>query len=117
MCSCSYWNLVPLKKIFLLFFVIQTLQSESLNVECKDLNSDKDVHILMIDKDKGHLLFKQNTFLIKTVNKDIIFAQRRSIFLNAFTEYNFGTNSLIEVNSWIHRVTKDEFICSELIKN
>ena len=71
----------------------------------------------MIDKDKGHLLFKQNTYLIKTANKDTIFAQRRSIFLNAFTEYNFGTNSLIEVNSWIHRVTKDEFICSELIKN
>ena len=42
----------------------------------------------MIDKDKGHLLFKQNTYLIKTVNKDTIFAQRRSIFLNAFTEYN-----------------------------
>ena len=109
--------MVPLKKILLLFFVISSIQSESLDVECKNLNSDKDVHILMIDKDKGHLLFKQNTYLIKTVNKDTIFAQRRSIFLNAFTEYNFGTNSLIEVNSWIHRVTKDEFICSELLKD
>ena len=93
------------------------MQSESLDVECKNLNSDKDVHILVINKDKNHLLFKQNTYLINSTNNDLIFAQRRSIFLNSFIQYNFGTNSLIEVNSWIHRVTKDEFICSELVKD
>ena len=106
-----------MKKILLLFFVISSIQSESLDVECKNLNSDKDVHILVINKDKNHLLFKQNTYLINSSNNDSIFAQRRSIFLNSFIQYNFGTNSLIEVNSWIHRVTKDEFICSELLKD
>ena len=106
-----------MKKILLLFFVISSIQSESLDVECKNLNSDKDVHILVINKDKNHLLFKQNTYLINSTNNDSIFAQRRSIFLNSFIQYNFGTNSLIEVNSWIHRVTKDEFICSELLKD
>ena len=109
--------MVPLKKILLLFFVISSIQSESLDVECKNLNSDKDVYILVINKDKNHLLFKQNTYLINSTNNDSIFAQRRSIFLNSFIQYNFGTNSLIEVNSWIHRVTKDEFICSELLKD
>ena len=109
--------MVPLKKILLLFFVTSSIQSESLDVECKNLNSDKDVHILVINKDKNHLLFKQNTYLINSSNNDSIFAQRRSIFLNSFIQYNFGTNSLIEVNSWIHRVTKDEFICSELLKD
>lgn len=93
------------------------MQSESLDVECKNLNSDKDVHILVINKDKNHLLFKQNTYLINSTNNDFIFAQSRSIFLNSFIQYDFGTNSLIEVNSWIHRVTKDEFICSELVKD
>ena len=106
-----------MKKILLLFFVTSSIQSESLDVECKNLNSDKDVHILVINKDKNHLLFKQNTYLINSSNNDSIFAQRRSIFLNSFIQYNFGTNSLIEVNSWIHRVTKDEFICSELLKD
>ena len=106
-----------MKKILLLFFVISSIQSESLDVECKNLNSDKDVHILVINKDKNHLLFKQNTYLINSSNNDSIFAQKRSIFLNSFIQYNFGTNSLIEVNSWIHRITKDEFICSELLKD
>jgi len=106
-----------LKKILLLFFVTSSIQSESLDVECKNLNSDKDVHILVINKDKNHLLFKQNTYLINSTNNDFIFAQSRSIFLNSFIQYDFGTNSLIEVNSWIHRVTKDEFICSELVKD
>ena len=106
-----------MKKILLLFFVISSIQSESLDVECKNLNSDKDVHILVINKDKNHLLFKQNTYLINSTNNDLIFAQSRSIFLNSFIQYDFGTNSLIEVNSWIHRVTKDEFICSELVKD
>ena len=106
-----------MKKILLLFFVISSIQSESLDVECKNLNSDKDVHILVINKDKNHLLFKQNTYLINSSNNDSIFAQRRSIFLNSFIQYNFATNSLIEVNSWIHRITKDEFICSELLKD
>ena len=109
--------MVPLKKILLLFFVASSIQSESLDVECKNLNSDKDVHILVINKDKNHLLFKQNTYLINSTNNDLIFAQSRSIFLNSFIQYDFGTNSLIEVNSWIHRVTKDEFICSELVKD
>ena len=109
--------MVPLKKILLLFFVTSSIQSESLDVECKNLNSDKDVHILVINKDKNHLLFKQNTYLINSTNNDLIFAQSRSIFLNSFIQYDFGTNSLIEVNSWIHRVTKDEFICSELLKD
>ena len=106
-----------MKKILLLFFVTSSIQSESLDVECKNLNSDKDVHILVINKDKNHLLFKQNTYLINSTNNDLIFAQSRSIFLNSFIQYDFGTNSLIEVNSWIHRVTKDEFICSELVKD
>ena len=106
-----------MKKILLLFFVTSSIQSESLDVECKNLNSDKDVHILVINKDKNHLLFKQNTYLINSTNNDFIFAQSRSIFLNSFIQYDFGTNSLIEVNSWIHRVTKDEFICSELVKD
>ena len=109
--------MVPLKKILLLFFVTSSIQSESLDVECKNLNSDKDVHILVINKDKNHLLFKQNTYLINSTNNDLIFAQSRSIFLNSFIQYDFGTNSLIEVNSWVHRVTKDEFICSELVKD
>ena len=106
-----------MKKILLLFFVASSIQSESLDVECKNLNSDKDVHILVINKDKNHLLFKQNTYLINSTNNDLIFAQSRSIFLNSFIQYDFGTNSLIEVNSWIHIVTKDEFICSELVKD
>ena len=106
-----------MKKILLLFFVTSSIQSESLDVECKNLNSDKDVHILVINKDKNHLLFKQNTYLINSTNNDLIFAQSRSIFLNSFIQYDFGTNSLIEVNSWVHRVTKDEFICSELVKD
>ncbi len=86
-------------------------------MQCKNLTSDKDIHILIINKDKKYLLFKQNTYLINSTNKYSLFAQRRSIFLNAFIEYNFGTNSLTEVNSWIHRVTVDEFLCSELVKN
>ena len=106
-----------MKKVLLLFFVISSIQSESLDVECKNLNSDKDVHILVINKDKNHLLFKQNTYLINSTNNDSIFAQRRSIFLNSFIQYNFRTNSVIEVNSWIHRVTKEEFICLELVQN
>ena len=109
--------MVPLRKILLLFLATTSLQSESLNLECRNLNSNKDVHILIIDKDKNHLFFKQNTYIINSTNNDSIFAQRRSIFLNSFIQYNFGTNSVIEVNSWIHRVTKEEFICLELVQN
>ena len=56
-------------------------------------------------------LFKENIYLINSHRENEIFAQHRTIFLNSFLEFNEKTYMLIEVNSWIHKITKNEFIC------
>ena len=66
---------------------------------------------LIIKYQNKQLLFKENIYLFNSYRESEIFAQHRTIFLNSFLEFNEETYMLTEVNSWVHKITKNEFIC------
>jgi len=106
-----FWYLVPLNKLILFFFLSLSIQAKDLSLQCENLKNAEDTHGLIIKYQNKQFLFKENIYLIKSYRENEVFAQHRTIFLNSFLEFNEKTNVLIEVNSWIHKITKDEFIC------
>jgi len=103
--------LVPLNKLIFFAFLSLSIQAKDLNLECENIKKAEDTHGLIIKYQKKQFLFKENIYLFNSYRENEIFAQRRTIFLNSFLEFNQKTYVLIEVNSWIHKITKNEFIC------
>mgnify|MGYP005741985147 FL=1 len=98
------------KLIFFLFLSL-SIQAKDLSLQCENLKKAEDSHELIIRYQNKQFLFKENIYLFNSHIENEIFAQHRTIFLNSFLEFNENTNMLIEVNSWIHKITKNEFIC------
>ena len=106
-----FWYLVPLNKLIFFALLSLSIQAKDLNLECENIKKAEDTHGLIIKYQKKQFLFKENVYLFNSHRENEIFAQRRTIFLNSFLEFNEKTYMLIEVNSWIHKITKNEFIC------
>ena len=77
------------------------------------MNNNEDKQKLVINYKNKQFLFKENIYLFNSYAEDEIFAQRRSILLNSFLEFNEKSNMLTEVNSWLYKVTKDDYICKK----
>ena len=77
------------------------------------MNNNEDKQKLVIKYKNKQFLFKENIYLFNSYAENEIFAQRRSILLNSFLEFNEKSNMLTEVNSWLHTVTKDDYICKK----
>ena len=106
-----FWYLVPLNKLIFFAFLSLSIQAKDLNLECENIKKAEDTHGLIIKYQKKQFMFKENVYLFNSHRENEIFAQRRTIFLNSFLEFNEKTYMLIEVNSWIHKITKNEFNC------
>lgn len=111
MLRSSIWYLVYLNKLILFFFLAFSIQAEDLIFECQNLNKDQDIQKLIIQYKDKRFVFKENIYLFNSYKDAEIFAQRRTILLNSFLEFNERTNELTEVNSWLYKVTKDDYIC------
>ena len=99
--------MVPLNKLVLFLFLAFSVQAEDIFFDCQNMNNDE-------DKQKHkQFLFKENIYLFNSYAESEIFAQRRSILLNSFLEFNEKSNMLTEVNSWLYKVTKDDYICKK----
>ena len=79
-----------------------------------NLKKAEDTHGLIIKYQNKQFLFKENIYVFNSQKENQIFGQHRTIFLNSFLEFNEKTYMLIEVNSWIHKITKNEFICKSI---
>ena len=106
-----FWYLVHLNKLIFFLFLSLSIQAKDLSFKCENLKKAEDSHELIIKYQNKQFLFKENIYLFNSHIENEIFAQHRSIFLNSFLEFNENTYMLIEVNSWIHKITKNEFIC------
>ena len=106
-----FWYLVHLNKLIFFLFLSLSIQAKDLSLQCENLKKAEDSHALIIKYQNKQILFKENIYLFNSHIENEIFAQHRTIFLNSFLEFNENTNMLIEVNSWIHKITKNEFIC------
>ena len=100
-----------MNKLILFLFLAFSVQAEDTFFDCQNINNDEDKQKLVIKYKNKQFLFKENIYLFNSYAENEIFAQRRSILLNSFLEFNEKTYTLIEVNSWIHKITKNEFIC------
>ena len=100
-----------MNKLIFFAFLSLSIQAKDLNLECENIKKAEDTHGLIIKYQKKQFMFKENVYLFNSHRENEIFAQRRTIFLNSFLEFNEKTYTLIEVNSWIHKITKNEFIC------
>ena len=81
------------------------------------MSNDKDKQKLIIKYKNKQFLFKENIYLFNSYKENEIFAQRRTILLNSFLEFNEKSNLLTEVNSWLYKVTKDDYICKKRDSN
>ena len=106
-----FWYLVPLNKLIFFAFLSLSIQAKDLSLQCENIKKAEDTHGLIIKYQKKQFLFKENIYLFNSYRENEIFAQRRTIFLNSFLEFNENTYKLIEVNTSIHKITKNEFIC------
>ena len=100
-----------MNKLILFFFLAFSLQAEDLIFECQNLNKDQDKQKLVIQYAYKRFVFRENIYLFNSDKDAKIFAQRRTILFNSFLEFNERTNKLTEVNSWLYKVTKDDYIC------
>ena len=106
-----FWYLVHLNKLIFFLFLSLSIQAKDLSLQCENLKNAEDSHVLIIKYQNKQFLFKENIYLFNSHKENQIFGQHRTIFLNSFLEFNEKTYVLIEVNSWIHKITKNEFIC------
>ena len=106
-----FWYLVHLNKLISFLFLSLSIQAKDLSLQCENLKKAEDSHALIIKYQNKQFLFKENIYVFNSHKENQIFGQHRTIFLNSFLEFNEKTYVLIEVNSWIHKITKDEFIC------
>ena len=74
----------------------------------------ENVQRLVVDLEQKQFVFKEKIYLFNSIEEDEIFAQRRTILLNSFIEFNEKTNMLTEVNSWLYKITKDDYICKNI---
>ena len=100
-----------MNKLIFFAFLSLSIHAKDLNLRCENIKKAEDTHGLTIKYQKKQFMFKENVYLFNSHRENEIFAQRRTIFLNSFLEFNEKTDMLIEVNSWIHKITKNEFIC------
>ena len=105
--------MVPLNKLVLFLFIAFSVQAEDIFFDCQNMNNNEDKQKLVIKYKNKQFLFKENIYLFNSYEENEIFAQRRSILLNSFLEFNEKSNMLTEVNSWLHKVTKDDYICKK----
>ena len=105
--------MVPLNKLVLFLFLAFSVQAEDIFFDCQNMNNNEDKQKLVIKYKNKQFLFKENIYLFNSYAENEIFAQRRSILLNSFLEFNEKSNMLTEVNSWLHKVTKDDYICKK----
>ena len=105
--------MVPLNKLVLFLFLAFSVQAEDIFFDCQNINNNEDKQKLVIKYKNKQFLFKENIYLFNSYEENEIFAQRRSILLNSFLEFNEKSNMLTEVNSWLHKVTKDDYICKK----
>ena len=101
------------KLIFFLFLSL-SIQAKDLSLKCENIKKVEDTHELIIKYQNKQFLFKENIYVFNSQKENQIFGQHRTIFLNSFLEFNEKTYMLIEVNSWIHKITKNEFICKAI---
>ena len=94
-----------------------SVQAEDTFFDCKNINNDEDKQKLIIKYKNKQFLFKENIYLFNSYKENEIFAQRRTILLNSFLEFNEKSNLLTEVNSWLYKVTKDDYICKKRDSN
>ena len=106
-----FWYLVHLNKLIFFLFLSLSIQAKDLSLQCENLKNAEDSHVLIIKYQNKQFLFKENIYVFNSHKENQIFGQHRTIFLNSFLEFNEKTYMLIEVNSWIHKITKNEFIC------
>ena len=105
--------MVPLNKLVLFLFLAFSVQAEDTFFDCKNISNGEDKQRLIIKYKNKQFLFKENIYLFNSYAENEIFAQRRSILLNSFLEFNEKSNMLTEVNSWLYKVTKDDYICKK----
>ena len=74
----------------------------------------ENVQRLVVDLEQKQFVFKEKIYLFNSIKEDEIFAQRRTILLNSFIKFNKKTNMLTEVNSWLYKITKDDYICKNI---
>ena len=102
-----------MNKLVLFLFLAFSVQAEDIFFDCQNMNNNEDKQKLVIKYKNKQFLFKENIYLFNSYEENEIFAQRRSILLNSFLEFNEKSNMLTEVNSWLHKVTKDDYICKK----
>ena len=105
--------MVPLNKLILFLFLAFSVQADDAIFDCQNMNNDEDKQKLIIKYKNKQFLFKENIYLFNSYTENEIFAQRRSILLNSFLEFNEKLNKLTEVKSWLYKVTKDDYICKK----
>ena len=103
-----------LKRLLVLFFFGISIQAEDLNYECKHLKDVENIQRMVINHEQKQFVFKEKIYLFNSIEENEIFAQRRTILLNSFIEFNEKTNMLTEVNSWLYKITKDAYICKSI---
>jgi len=106
-----------LKRLIFFFFFGFSIQAENLNYECKHLRDDENIQRLVIKHGQKQFVFKERIYLFNSIEENEIFAQRRTILLNSFIEFNEKTNMLTEVNSWLYKITKDDYICKNIVSS
>ena len=102
-----------MNKLVLFLFLAFSVQAEDIFFDCQNMNNNEDKQKLVIKYKNKQFLFKENIYLFNSYAENEIFAQRRSILLNSFLEFNEKLNMLTEVNSWLYKVTKDDYICKK----
>ena len=102
-----------MNKLVLFLFLAFSVQAEDIFFDCQNMNNNEDKQKLVIKYKNKQFLFKENIYLFNSYEENEIFAQRRSILLNSFLEFNEKSNMLTEVNSWLYKVTKDDYICKK----
>ena len=102
-----------MNKLVLFLFLAFSVQAEDIFFDCQNMNNNEDKQKLVIKYKNKQFLFKENIYLFNSYAESEIFAQRRSILLNSFLEFNEKSNMLTEVNSWLYKVTKDDYICKK----
>ena len=102
-----------MNKLILFLLLAFSVQAEDTFFDCQNMNNNEDKQKLVIKYKNKQFLFKENMYLFNSYAENEIFAQRRSILLNSFLEFNEKSNMLTEVNSWLYKVTKDDYICKK----
>ena len=110
----NFWYLVPLNKLIFLLFLSLSIQAKDSSLQCDNIKNVEDTHELIIKYQNKQFLFKKNIYVFNSHRENEIFAQYRTIFLNSFLEFDEERYMLTEVNSWVHKIMKNEFICKAI---